>query len=277
MAQITIPQAVIEVLKLSGSPMSVADIHEQIVVRNLYVFNTPDPLNIVRKAIRRHCINIQFGESAQQKYFIYLDSGKYWLIERESDQQIIPLDVEGSKIAKDFNSYATDLLKLRELYINNFKENILEKLKKLSPTDFEIFSKKFLEAYGFEDMTTTPLGRDGGIDGRGKLKVGMAYLRVAFQAKRWGGKPVGRPEISQFRGDIQGKVEQGYFFTTSTFTKEAEEASFQPGAVPIILFDGQAIIESMLNKGIAIEKKTLEIYEDAFDLLMADDDVDRLA
>ena len=252
--------------------MSVSEIYEQIIARELYVFDTSDPLNIVRRAIRRHCVNVQFGESAQKKYFIYLESGKYWLIEGEDQQELIPLNIQESKISQGYKTIFDDLLRLRELYANNFREKLLEKLKNLTPADFEVFSKKFLEAYGFEDMETSPPGRDGGIDGRGKLKVGMAYLRVAFQSKRWNKKTVGRREVNQFRGDIQGKVEQGYFFTTSSFTKEAEEVSFQPGAVPIILFDGNAIVDFMIAKEIGVEAKSLVIYEDAFDLLMADDD-----
>jgi restriction system protein len=100
----------------------------------------------------------------------------------------------------------------------------------------------------------------------------MTYLRVAFQSKRWRNTPIGRKEISQFRGDIQGKFEQGYFFTTSTFTKGAEEVSFQPGAVPIIMFDANSILDIMIDKEIGVEakRKKIQVYEDSFDLLISE-------
>ncbi len=140
------------------------------------------------------------------------------------------------------------------------------------PTAFEIFSKQLLEVYGSHDVEVTQRSRDGGIDGFGKLKVGLANLKVAFQSKRWRKAPVGRREIDQFRGAIQGKCEQGYFFTTSGFTSDAEDVSFQPGAVPIILVDSSLIIDLMIDKQFGIEVVSLSIYSNALDLVISEID-----
>ena len=59
-------------------------------------------------------------------------------------------------------------------------------------------------------MEVTGAGADGGIDGHGRLRVGVATMRAAFQCKRWEGS-VGRPEVDKFRGAIQGEFEQGLF------------------------------------------------------------------
>jgi len=79
--------------------------------------------------------------------------------------------------------------------------------------------------------------------------------------QRWQGS-VGRPEIDKFRGAIQGQFEHGYFFTTSTFSNEARQASIRDGAVPIFLFDGHEIVNVMIEKGLGIVRKPVEIYED---------------
>lgn len=68
-----------------------------------------------------------------------------------------------------------------------------------------------------------------------------------------------RPEIDKFRGAISGKFEQGIFLTTSSFSKEASEVSIRPGAVPIILIDGERIVELMLQQGIGISKRPLYV------------------
>ena len=45
-----------------------------------------------------------------------------------------------------------------------------------------------LVALGFEEVTVTPLGGDGGVDVRGTLVVGeVVPIRMAVQAKRWKG------------------------------------------------------------------------------------------
>jgi restriction system protein len=101
-----------------------------------------------------------------------------------------------------------NLVALHEEYISQFRDNLRERLIGLTPEQFEHFAKKLLVAYGFVDMKVTSTSRDGGIDGHGMLKVGLARMGVAFQCKRWQ-KSVQRPEVDKFRGAIQGEFEQG--------------------------------------------------------------------
>ena len=118
-------------------------------------------------------------------------------------------------------------------------------------------------------MSVTQKSKDGGIDGFGKLKIGLAYMNVAFQCKRWNIGSVGRKEIDAFRGAIQGEYEQGIFFTTSSFTKEAMSCSIKHGAVPIILIDGKMIVDFMIEKQFGIEHENLPIYINALDQVLS--------
>jgi len=160
---------------------------------------------------------------------------------------------------KEPNSQPKNLVELYEDYEQGIRTQLLERLLELSPAQFEAFSKKFLQAYGFVSLENTKISNDGGIDGFGKLKVGLASMYVAFQCKRWQGV-VGRPEIDKFRGAIQGEYEQGIFFTTSDFTQQAKEASIKKGAVPIILMNGESIIDIMIQKGLGVDRQPLYLY-----------------
>jgi len=53
------------------------------------------------------------------------------------------------------------------------------------PSEFEAFATKLLTAYGFGKVKVTNqhTAPDGGIDGNGELKVGLATMRAAFQQK----------------------------------------------------------------------------------------------
>jgi restriction system protein len=95
---------------------------------------------------------------------------------------------------------------------------------------------------------------------------------VAFQCKRWNKNTVGRPEIDKFRGAIQGQYEQGLLFTTGSFAAGAEAVSFRPGAVPIILIDGPAIVDMMIEKQFGVQMESLPIYSYALDLALSDDE-----
>lgn len=154
-------------------------------------------------------------------------------------------------------------------YVDAFRLKILNQLKCLNPYEFEKFCMNLLEVYGFIDLSVTQKSRDGGIDGFGKLKIGLAYMNVAFQCKRWNTGVVARKEIDAFRGAIQGEYEQGIFFTTSSFTKEAMNYSIKQGAVPVILIDGNMIVDFMIEKQFGIEHENLPIYINALDQILS--------
>lgn len=163
-------------------------------------------------------------------------------------------------------------LELYEEYEGSFRGQLLERLLSLSPREFEHFARRLLTVYGFMDATVSQISRDGGIDGYGKLRLGLATMKVAFQCKKWQGN-VGRPDVDKFRGAIQGEFEQGVFFTTSDFTPDARDASLKSGAVPIILLNGESIVSLMIEKGLGVERVPLyAYYERAGDFTDVDED-----
>ncbi len=141
------------------------------------------------------------------------------------------------------------------------KSRLLTELKGLTPRGFEHFCMELLQQLGFNKVEVTRRASDGGIDGFGDFRQGAVSIRSAFQAKRWADAPVGRPEIDKLRGAIQGDYDHGVFITTSRFTKEATEASYKKGAITILLLDGGAIAELMLDRGIGVVKQPLHLYE----------------
>jgi len=152
-----------------------------------------------------------------------------------------------------------NFIELYEEYESSFRSQLLDKLNELTPRQFELFARKLLQAYGFVEVNATSFSPDGGIDGYGKLRLGLATMNVAFQCKRWEGN-VSRPEVDKFRGAMQGEFEQGVFFVTSDFTSQAREASLKKGVVPIILLNGESIVDLMIQKGIGVERTPLYMY-----------------
>jgi len=167
-------------------------------------------------------------------------------------------------------STSASLVDLYEKYELQFRSKLLDKLFELTPTQFEHFGKHLLSVYGFVQMTVTQVSKDGGIDGHGLLKVGLANMSVAFQCKRWEGN-IPRPEVDKFRGAIQGSYEQGVFFTTSDFSTGAKGASIKKGAVPVILLNGESIVDMMIDKEFGVQKKPLQIYDDQIESIFGDD------
>lgn len=145
------------------------------------------------------------------------------------------------------------------------KSRLISELKQLTPEGFELFCMELLQQLGYKNVAVTKRSGDGGIDGYGDFRQGAVSIKSAFQAKRWSETAVGRPEIDKLRGAIQGDYDHGVFITTSRFSKEAEGASYKKGAISILLLDGQAVAEIMLERGIGVRREPVYLYEVASD------------
>jgi restriction system protein len=248
-----------QVMRAKGVPMTALEVHDAITA-----FIAASELDYsyefeyVERYIQRHCLGVTVPRASRgdtTKHFEVVDGDKYSLLKR-------PVTVEMPSLAGIKSRH-------RE-YQQEAKNHILYDIRQIEPADFERFSRKLLEKYGFMDLVVTPPSKDGGVDGYGKLKVGLAPLNVAFQCKRWNKNTVGRPEIDKFRGAIQGRFELGIFFTTGSFASGAEEASFRAGAVPIILVDGPAIVDMMIEKNLGVQVEHLPVYSYALDLELSE-------
>jgi len=268
----TITEAIKQVMRDFGAPMTTDEAYRAIVDANLYEFHADNPAHIVRSQIRRHCEGLDFPSATPNKHFKLVGENRYWPLDQPTrlpqknrrkkvtpPQQVQPHKVQSSTRLQELQT-------LYSQYISELKKKILADLKKLSPTAFETFAKRLLDVYGFQETQVTQVSGDGGIDGHGKLKVGLAYLNVAFQCKRWTKGNVQRPEVDKFRGAIQGDFEQGLFFTTTSYSEGAIDVSIKRGAVPIVLVDGESIVNLMIEKEFGVQTENLLIPTYALDL-----------
>jgi restriction system protein len=254
----TIVDAIRTVMQHHGAAMTAEAVYRAIVDRHLYEFKADNPSHVVRSQIRRHCLGLDFPSASRLKVFELRPDGRYFYLAAPTttDRQ------RRRRATTDQNhpTPATEVRAAHERFVRAFKVRVLRAVNDLQTREFEHFCRNLIRLYGFHDVVVTNIGRDGGIDGHGRLTMGLTSFNVAFQCKKWRHANVGRPEVNQFRGDIQGKYEQGIFFTTARFTSEAQHSGVQPGAVTIVLMDGPAIVDKMLEKGFGVEKVTLELY-----------------
>ncbi len=268
---VTIIEAIKDVMVRSGSPLTAREAYDAIVAQKLYEFHAQDPAQVVLHQIRRHCEGIDFPSADSSKHFKLVGDNRYWPLERvrkaprrrRSGEKQPRSKLTGVRALENSLRVLQDLHKK---YTNLLKEHLSTALRKLAPSSFELFSKSLLETYGFEDMHVTQVSRDGGIDGFGRLRVGLAHLNVAFQCKRWTKGNIQRAEIDRFRGAAQGEYEQGIFFATTSFSPGAIAASVKRGAIPIVLIDLAQIVDLMIDKQFGVQIASLQIPIYALDL-----------
>lgn len=145
----------------------------------------------------------------------------------------------------------------------NLKNDLLEKIKEMSPMFFEGLVVKLLKNMGYGDPVkgeweVTKGSNDEGIDGI--IKEDALGLEVIYiQAKRWSGG-VGRPEIQKFAGALLGKsAKKGVFITTSDYSSGAIEYAKNLDA-KIVLINGSDLAEYMVDYNVGVSHvNTFEI------------------
>lgn len=192
------------------------------------------PTRIDSRFLRRYPEFVQFKSSASQEG------------EASSSTGAQPVDPEEALE----NGYQA----LRE----EVESELLQKLKAASPSFFESAVVDLLLKMGYggsRKEAGRAIGRAGdeGIDGvidEDALGLDVVYI----QAKRWADKPVGRQEIQQFVGALQGKrARKGIFITTSVFAQTARDY-VRTIENRVVLIDGSALASLLFDYGIGVSE-----------------------
>ena len=151
-----------------------------------------------------------------------------------------------------------------------WKDKLLNVLYNITPAAFERLAQRILRESGFSQVEVTGKVGDGGIDGKGIVRVsGLLSFHVIFQCKRYKGS-VSPSQIRDFRGAMQGRADKGLVITTGTFTREAIKEATRDGAPPIDLIDGELLCEKLKELKLGVETKlteSVDIKKDWFDKL----------
>ncbi len=137
----------------------------------------------------------------------------------------------------------------------SWQDKLLDTIKNIHPDQFERLCQRLLRELGFVNVEVTGKTNDGGIDGKGMIRLGgVLSFHVVFQAKRYQGS-VSSSVIRDFRGAMSGRADKGLIMTTGSFTREAKKEAQRDGATPIDLIDGNDFAEKLkeLNLGVTVE------------------------
>lgn len=146
-------------------------------------------------------------------------------------------------------------------YSEEWKEKLLNILYNISPAAFERLAQRILRESGFSQVEVTGKVGDGGIDGKGIVRVsGLLSFHVIFQCKRYKGS-VSPSQIRDFRGAMQGRADKGLFITTGNFTRDALKEATRDGAPPIDLIDGELLCEKLKELKLGITTQFIEQVE----------------
>ena len=128
---------------------------------------------------------------------------------------------------------------------------------------FEEFLKIYLERIGLDEVVVTQRSRDGGIDltairtGIGDLG-GQDFRKYCVQAKRY--QPSTTINVKDVRELSYVSTKEkavGIFITTAKFSKNTKEEFKENQVTPIILIDGQTLVDSCIDNEIGFTYKPI--------------------
>lgn len=134
-----------------------------------------------------------------------------------------------------------------------WEDELLEVVRQIEPAAFERLCQRVLRESGFIQVVVTGRSGDGGIDGKGVVRLGgILSFHVLFQCKRYRGS-VSPSVVRDFRGALVGRADKGVIITTGAFSKDARLEAQRDGAPPIDLIDGEELIQRLKDLRIGVD------------------------
>lgn len=143
----------------------------------------------------------------------------------------------------------------------SWRDELLDSLLNMEPTAFERLVQRLLRESGFIQVEVTGQSGDGGIDGKGIMRLGgLLSFRVIFQCKRYRGS-VTVSQVRDFRGAMVGRADKGLLITTGNFTKDAMVEATRDGAPAIDLIDGDQLIDKLKDLELGVKAEKIEVEQ----------------
>lgn len=141
---------------------------------------------------------------------------------------------------------------------DEWKQHLIQAVKELDPVAFERLCQRLLREAGFINVEVTGRSGDGGIDGRGILRISLMAFRVGFQCKRYTTGPVPARDVREFMGALQGSADSGIFVTTSYFSRSAIQETKRDGTINVDLIDGNRLCDLLKQFDLGTKTETIE-------------------
>jgi restriction system protein len=142
-----------------------------------------------------------------------------------------------------------------------WREQLLGVLLQMAPSAFERLTQRLLRESGFIQVEVTGRSGDGGIDGKGIMRLGgLLSFHVIFQCKRYSGS-VSVSQVRDFRGAMVGRADKGLLITTGNFTKDAIAEATRDGAPAIDLIDGDLLIDKLKELSLGVQTRRVEVEQ----------------
>jgi restriction system protein len=204
-----------------------------------------------------------------KKYEVLENSARgVWALTAKGKQigHVNPVTVKRyvADLSRKNKSQAADVEQVEAAEANaqvGWREELMNALLTMHPAAFERLIQRMLRESGFIQVEVTGRSGDGGIDGKGIMRLGgFLSFHVIFQCKRYSGA-VSASQVRDFRGEMVGRADKGLLITTGNFTKDAVREATRDGAPAIDLIDGDQLVDKLKELSLGVQTKRIEVEQ----------------
>lgn len=259
---------ILEAIHALGGSGSVPEIEDKVAA--ILRLSESDINEIHRRNITKLSYRLAWARNYLKQYGLLENSARgVWALTPKGlktlkvDEEKVRKAVKRSWISRNSKSIEGGIQEGRETEsrLGLWQVALLERLSGISATGFEKLCQRILRESGFVQVQVMGRSGDGGIDGKGVVRIGgFLSFHVIFQCKKYT-RSVSVKEVRDFRGAMIGRADKGLLITTGTFTKAARIEASRDGAPPIDLIDGEQLAEKMKELSLGVRVKTEEVVE----------------
>lgn len=265
----TLMNPAIEALKNLGGSATIEELFNKVVeVAGI----TDEQLEVIHDPERGSQTEVEYrlawARTYLKKYGIFENSSRgVWALTQKGRQieKVNPKEVSRYFREQKKLGMATEEADEEPDAEQTWRDKLLATLLKMAPSAFERLVQRMLRETGFIQVQVTGRTGDGGIDGKGIMRLGgLLSFHVIFQCKRYQGS-VSVSQVRDFRGAMVGRADKALLITTGNFTKEAVAEATRDGAPAIDLIDGDLLMDKLKELGLGVVTKKVEVEQIAVD------------
>jgi restriction system protein len=256
---------ILKALSLLGGSATIAELDSKVIE---LMRLTREQLDILHNPERDSRTEVEYrtawARTYLKKYGIIENSSRgVWALTHVGQEisEVDPREVKAFVREKSATTSTEETLEIEAEVTPSWRDEAMTYLLHMDPSAFERLTQRLLRESGFTQVEVTGRSGDGGIDGKGIMRLGgLLSFHVIFQCKRYQGS-VSSPQVRDFRGAMVGRADKGLLITTGNFTKDAIKEATRDGAPPIDLVDGDQLIDKLKELGLGIQVKKIEVEQ----------------
>lgn len=248
-----------------GGSASVSE--QEDAVASILKLSEKDIAEIHRGSTTKLSYRLAWARNYMKRFGLLENSARgVWTLTIEGRKKY-PVNIEEVKRAVRSQDKAERKLKIEQAEFeieperDGWQDELLSVVKEMPAESFERLCQLLLRESGFIQVEVTGKTGDGGIDGKGVMRLGgLLSFHVIFQCKRYKGS-VSASIVRDFRGAMVGRADKGLLISTGTFTRDARTEAQRDGAPPIDLIDGDDLVQKLKELGIGVEVRQKVVEE----------------